>query len=157
MFSHTLGTLPEKQSGKNQGHAGGQLHSSISKQLPNQKKIKQALYSQHKKWKATPYKLGGSSRKGIDCSAFMQVTFLSQFGIQLPRSTEFQAKVGTRIPQKKLKAGDLVFFKTGFSLRHVGVYLEGRRFLHASSSKGVKISSMDNSYWARKYWKAVRL
>jgi len=133
------------------------LPETTSKQLPNQKKVKQNLYSQHKNWKATPYKLGGSTKRGVDCSGFVRVTFKSRFGIKLPRNTYKQSKIGSRISQKKLKAGDLVFFKTKPGVRHVGIYLENRRFLHASTSRGVMISSLDNVYWSRKYWMAVRV
>ncbi|MGH8762807.1 MAG: NlpC/P60 family protein, partial [Nitrosospira sp.] len=75
----------------------------------------------------------------------------------LPRSTEFQAELGEDIGKAQLRAGDLVFFKTGISVRHVGVYLEGGRFLHASTSKGVMISRLNESYWKSAYWKAKRL
>jgi len=133
------------------------LKVNIGQQLPNEKKIKQSLYTQHQNWKATRYKLGGLSKKGIDCSGFVYLTFLSQFGIKLPRTTSQQADVGVKINNNDLKSGDLVFFKTGFKDKHVGIYLENRQFLHASSSKGVMISSIDNIYWKKKYWKATRL
>ena len=131
--------------------------TKVTKQLSSQQQVKQKLYAQHKNWKATPYKLGGLSKRGIDCSGFVQVTFKSRFGVELPRDTNHQSKIGSRIPQKKLKAGDLVFFKTKPGVRHVGIFLENRRFLHASTSKGVMISSLDNVYWSKKYWMAVRL
>ncbi len=75
----------------------------------------------------------------------------------LPRSTEFQAELGKSIDKDQLRPGDLVFFKTGRTDRHVGVYLEDGMFLHASTSQGVIISGLDESYWKSAYWKAKRL
>ena len=80
-----------------------------------------------------------------------------RLGIKLPRSTDEQINVGAEIPQNKLVPGDLVFFKTGKSIRHVGIYIEERKFLHSSTEKGVMISSLDDQYWARAYWKSIRV
>ncbi len=74
----------------------------------------------------------------------------------MPRSTELMAKMGKKIDRKQLRAGDLVFFKTSYKVRHVGIYIEKGQFLHASSSKGVMISRLDNVYWADKYWQSRR-
>ena len=119
--------------------------------------VKQRLYSQYRDWKGVDYRMGGLSKKGVDCSGFTYTTFRSKFGVELPRTTTDQAKVGVPVQQSELKAGDLVFFKTGWSVRHVGIYLEKRQFLHASTSKGVMISSLDNVYWRSKYWQAKRI
>ena len=118
--------------------------------------IKSNLLAQHKRWSGTPYKLGGMSRKGIDCSGFVAISYQSLFKVSLPRETKYQAKRGRFIPRQALQSGDLVFFKTGRSLRHVGIYLGGQAFLHASTSKGVMISRLDNPYWNSHYWKAKR-
>jgi cell wall-associated NlpC family hydrolase len=85
------------------------------------------------------------------------VTFRTKLGVVLPRSTEFQAQLGESVRKDQLRAGDLVFFKTGMTDRHVGVYLEDGKFLHASTSQGVTISGLDESYWKSAYWKAKRL
>ncbi|MCK4494045.1 MAG: C40 family peptidase [Methylococcales bacterium] len=110
-----------------------------------------------KKWRSVKYRFGGSSRRGIDCSAFVQQAFKKQFNFRLPRNTHGQVKRGKTIPKSKLKTGDLVFFKTSRRVRHVGIYLKDNKFIHASSSKGVTQSSLKNVYWAKKYWKAKRL
>jgi cell wall-associated NlpC family hydrolase len=65
--------------------------------------------------------------------------------------------LGKKVSQNNLKPGDLVFFKTGLFSRHVGIYLDKRKFLHASTSVGVTISSLDNQYWKKNYWKSVRI
>lgn len=119
--------------------------------------IKEKLYAQYAQWKGAKYKLGGLSKKGIDCSGFVFVTFKSKLGIALPRTTSLQVKTGKYIERNKLQAGDLVFFKTGRSFRHVGIYLEHDKFLHASTSLGVTISKLNNRYWKSKYWKAKRI
>ena len=119
--------------------------------------VKQLLSQQHRDWKSTPYKLGGNSKNGIDCSGFVHITFKQRLGLDVPRTTSQLSKTGKKISRKKLAVGDLVFFNTGFSKRHVGIYIGNRSFLHASTSKGVMISSMDSPYWSKHYWKATRI
>ena len=118
---------------------------------------KKRLSNQVKYWKNVKYKLGGLSKKGIDCSGFVYLTFRSEFGIQLPRTTWRQASIGKPVKRKHLKIGDLVFFKTSRSVRHVGIYMGAGTFIHASTSRGVTISRLDNVYWKKRYWKAVRV
>lgn len=115
------------------------------------------LYRQYKDWKGTPYKYGGLSQDGVDCSGFVHQTYRTLFKITLPRSTKDQVRQGQRVYINQLSAGDLVFFKTGLNVRHVGIYLEKGKFAHASSSKGVMISSMYTGYWKENYWQARRL
>ena len=116
-----------------------------------------ALYEQYQQWQGVPYRAGGESRRGVDCSAFMQLTFREQFAMQLPRDTDSQAHIGRAISSRQLRPGDLVFFNIGRSTRHVGVMVEKNKFLHASSSKGVMISDLNQPYWQRYYWQARRL
>jgi hypothetical protein len=122
-----------------------------------EEKIKVALLEHFKEWASVKYKFGGLSKDGVDCSGFVYLAFLNQFGVKLPRNTTLQVKLGTTVAQDELKAGDLVFFKTGPAMRHVGIYLDHRRFIHASSSEGVTTSSLDSKYWANAYWTAKRL
>jgi len=111
----------------------------------------------YKSWKGTPYRLGGKSKRGIDCSAFVQVGYSDVFNRLLPRTTGEQARMGRWIPRAEAKEGDLVFFKTGRSLRHVGIYLGNSEFLHASTSRGVMISRLDNPYWRQAFWQMRRV
>ncbi|EAR22611.1 NLP/P60 [Nitrococcus mobilis Nb-231] len=119
--------------------------------------IARALYTQLAEWRAVEYRYGGTSKRGADCSGFVYVTYLSRFGIHLPRSTERQARAGPRVSVNRLHPGDLVFFHTGWGKRHVGIYIEGGRFIHASTSSGVTMSRLDSGYWKSHFWKAVRV
>lgn len=119
--------------------------------------VYQKLISQYHEWKGVPYELGGSDKKGIDCSGFIHTTFRSRLGVKIPRSTELQIQAGREVKQRQLQAGDLLFFNTGHKQRHAGIYLDNGRFLHASSSKGVTISRLSNVYWKDKFLMAVRI
>lgn len=118
-----------------------------------------SLSEQQHLWKGTRYRLGGTSRSGIDCSGFMQVTFRDLFGIQLPRTTTEQAQAGRQISKSEIRTGDLVFFKTGRGPngKHVGVYVKNGQFLHASTKGGVIYSDMNSPYWSKTFWQARRL
>ncbi len=115
------------------------------------------LYAQYAEWGGTRYRLGGTSKNGIDCSGFTYVTFMKRFGIRLPRTTAQQVELGAHVSRHELRPGDLVFFRTGGKTRHVGIYAGDRKFMHASTSRGVVLSSLDNPYWRARFWKARRL
>lgn len=119
--------------------------------------VKSRIMNQYANWKGVRYRLGGESRRGIDCSAFVQRTFREQFGLDLPRSTADQQDSGRYIKKSKLRAGDLVLFRSGSRGRHVGIYLGNNHFVHASTSNGVMISSLDDSYWSHRYRQARRV
>ena len=119
--------------------------------------VKSRLMDQYASWKGVRYRLGGSTRKGIDCSAFVQRTFREQFGLELPRSTSEQQETGKSISRAQLRTGDLVLFRAGSTGRHVGIYLGNNQFVHASTSSGVTISSMDEPYWKKRYNEARRV
>ncbi len=119
--------------------------------------ILERLYAQYQQWQKTPYLLGGESRRGVDCSSFVQQTFADQLGIPLPRTTAAQHRVGEPVRRDRLRIGDLVFFKTRVKVRHVGIYMGKQTFLHASTSQGVTLSRLDNPYWTSRYWKAKRV
>lgn len=103
--------------------------------------VKSKIMDQYADWKGVRYRLGGDSKRGIDCSAFVQRTFREQFGMDLPRSTYEQEDLGKKIQRTKLRVGDLVLFRAGSTGRHVGIYLGNDQFVHASTSSGVMISS----------------
>lgn len=113
-------------------------------------------------WRGTPYKLGGTSRSGIDCSAFSRVLYENVYQMDLPRTAEEQERLGSAVSRDSLQPGDLIFFRTQgmgplFKSRHVGVYLGGGEFAQASGRRGVTISRLDNRYWSKKYHAARRV
>ncbi len=117
----------------------------------------EALNKHFREWESVRYKFGGLSKAGVDCSGFVYLTFLSQFGVKLPRNTALQSQLGEAVAQNELKTGDLIFFKTGWHRKHVGIYLDNGLFIHASTSQGVTTSSLESDYWSNAYWKAKRL
>jgi hypothetical protein len=109
----------------------------------------------------TPHKMGGNDKKGIDCSGFVTVVH-SQYGIDLPHNSHALARFGTIISsQDSLQKGDLVFFYNSYNcsnfFTHSGIYLEDGKFIHASASKGVIISKMNEGYWGERYVYGTRL
>ncbi len=119
--------------------------------------IKSKLLNQYSGWKGVRYRLGGTGKNGIDCSAFVQRTFREQFGLSLPRSTSEQQSVGKSINKSKLRVGDLVLFNSGSTGRHIGIYMGNDNFVHASTSKGVMISNLNDGYWKNRYREARRV
>ena len=101
----------------------------------------------------TRYILGGASPSGFDCSGFTMYVY-GKYGVNLTHSARAQSSVGTAVDRANLQAGDLVLFKgaTGNSIGHVGIYIGGNNFIHASNpSDGVKITSMSTSYYQTRY------
>lgn len=99
-------------------------------------------------WYGTRYVYGGTGRRGIDCSALMQVFFATLYGVTLPRTARMQYDYSRHISRTELKEGDLLFFNTTGGVSHVGMYLTNNKFVHASSSNGVTISDMFDPYYA---------
>jgi cell wall-associated NlpC family hydrolase len=111
------------------------------------------LYQFIDEWYGTRYQLGGNSTKGIDCSALVQRLYKNVYSMDLLRTSLLQFRNAEYVADKnKLKEGDLVFFRIhGGPVSHVGVYLQNNYFVHASSSKGVMISNLNDTYWTRYY------
>jgi peptidoglycan DL-endopeptidase LytE len=104
-----------------------------------------------------PYRFGGESLRGIDCSSFVQRIYRI-FDITLPRSAREQAQVGISITRDNLKKGDLVFFHTNRSLGHVGIYIGNNEFVHASSKrKAVRVDSLTAPYYQKRFQRAIRV
>ncbi|MCL2182538.1 MAG: C40 family peptidase [Chitinispirillia bacterium] len=100
----------------------------------------------------TPYKWGGTTPAGFDCSGFVTTVFNEVYGTPLPRSSAKMWKVGRQIPQPSARPGDLVFFKgSNFSdIGHVGIYMGNNRFAHASTNSGVIYTNLNENYYARR-------
>ncbi len=105
-----------------------------------------------------PYRYGGSSSRGFDCSGFALHVYRS-VGVRLPHSASAQARLGKPVPRSQLQPGDLVFFRTrGRRISHVGIYIGNGRFIHASSARGrVRIDSLNTGYYQRRYVCARRI
>ena len=114
------------------------------------------LQKYFKRWRGVRYRYGGGTTKGVDCSGLILRAYKDLYDVDLPRTVSKQARKGTRIQKKNLRPGNLVFFKTGRYSRHVGIYLGKNKFIHASRSKGVVQSNLNNTYWRTKYWKAKK-
>jgi len=111
------------------------------------------LYSFIEEWYGTPYRLGGTAKSGIDCSAFVRELYNEVYNTELLRTSGEQFESSVFIADRsELKEGDLVFFKIrSRRISHVGIYLSNGRFVHASSSRGVVISDLSEAYWTRYY------
>jgi len=108
-------------------------------------------------WLGTPYRLGGDSKKGIDCSKFSLALYENVFNTTIGYNSRNQFANVTPIEKDNLQAGDLVFFKIrSKSITHVGVYIGDDKFAHASSSKGVMVSNLNEPYWKRYYYNGGR-
>jgi murein DD-endopeptidase / murein LD-carboxypeptidase len=108
------------------------------------------LFNLIDEWLGTPYRYGGSTKKGIDCSAFVQLMYAGLFGVTLPRTAREQFGATEKISKKELQEGDLIFFNTRGGVSHVGFYLQNNKFVHAASSGGVMISDLDEEYWDKR-------
>ncbi len=115
------------------------------------------------KYKGVRYKFGGTTKKGMDCSGIVYVSFLEE-NVQLPRVSRNMAKRGTEIPLKKVKKGDLLFFKTskrGRGINHVGLIVSVKkgqiRFIHSTTSRGVITSLLSEKYWKNAFVKATKI
>jgi cell wall-associated NlpC family hydrolase len=124
----------------------GQLLGKDPDQLENIE-----LFKRVDEWYGTRYKMGGMSKSGIDCSAFVQTVYLAAFGMAVPRTAFEQFKVSNRISATQMREGDLVFFNTTGGVSHVGIYLGNNKFIHASVARGVAVSDLFDPYYLRRF------
>ena len=115
------------------------------------------LYQFIEDWWETKYRYGGSSKKGIDCSAFSGLLFTSVFDVNIPRTARDQYDACSKVDKSNMAEGDLVFFNTRGGISHVGVYLGDGYFVHASTSNGVTINNLDSDeYYQKRFISAGR-
>ncbi len=137
-------------------------NEEIAKAVRFSKKIDDIL-TEAESYLGTPYRYGGTTRSGIDCSAFVLSVFGASAGLNLPRVAASQAQEGQKVDKSELQKGDLVFFSHGRGrISHVGIVEsiseEGTvKFIHAATSRGVMISSLNDSYWGPRYRFAKRV
>lgn len=136
-------------------HHAAAIGRFANRVLARTSSIAQRLTKSALRFLGVPYVFGGTSSSGFDCSGYVQHVF-AMLGMHLPRTADAQYYAGSRV--RALHPGDLVFFQTyepGPS--HVGIYIGNGRFVHASSSHGVMVSSLSDSYWANRYLGAKNL
>ena len=116
------------------------------------------LNEQLRNWRGAPYRYGGMSPRGVDCSGFVLMTFRDKFALQLPRETREQAEIGTKIDKSELLPGDLVFFKGTYDtagVSHCGIYVGDNKMLHCGDPIGY--ADLDTSYWQSHFYAYGRL
>jgi len=114
------------------------------------------LYNEGAKWLGVPHRMGGLTKKGVDCSGFVAIVFREVYGKQLARSSADMLKHNCKkVNRASLKEGDLVFFRAGKGRKkvpnHVGIYLKNGKFIHTSTSSGVIVSSLSEPYYVRSW------
>ena len=119
--------------------------------------IEKRLRQEYKRWQGTRHRMGGNGNSGIDCSGFVKTVYKDVFDMDLPRTTLAQATLGRPVALQEIRAGDLVFFKPPTYPRHVGIFLNGFEFVHASKGSGVTLSRIDEYYWGKYYWTTRRI
>lgn len=123
----------------------------------NRDATEQRLRMAAKDWEGTPHRLGGLDRNGIDCSGLVVRIYADLFGYRMPRTTGTLARTGWPASRQTLIPGDLVLFHIPGSKQHLGIYLGREEFVHASASRGVMISRLDERYWYSTFWTARRI
>lgn len=113
------------------------------------------LYNEGARWLGVPHRLGGNSKRGVDCSGFVAIVYRAVYGKRLERSAaDMLRRDCKKVSRANLREGDLVFFKTTKGGKrgrptHVGIYLKNGRFIHTSTSSGVVVSSLSEPYYIR--------
>ncbi len=115
------------------------------------------LFKEIEKWWGTRYRYGGATDKGIDCSAYAATLVHKVFGLVLPRTARDQYASCIKLDKEAMQQGDLIFFNTRGGISHVGLYLGNGYFTHASTSIGVTISNLSETYWSKKFVRGGRL
>jgi lipoprotein Spr len=141
-----------------------QLSKKLGIQLKNTDKDddrSMPLYAEVSQWLGVRYRHGGLTKKGVDCSGFTFLVYQKVYKKKIPRSTADLSRMKMQnVSKGSLRTGDLVFFATSKShnqINHVGIYLKEGKFIHASTSKGVIVSRLDEAYYKRTWKKGGRI
>lgn len=135
-------------------------HKDLSQKIgiPTKDMSNKKLYGFVESWYGTPYKFGGCEKSGVDCSCFANALYKDVYQKKLSRSSRDIYKECEKINSSNLKEGDFVFFKINSQeVSHVGVYLSNNKFVHASTSKGVMVSDLNDVYYKKYFFTAARL
>lgn len=138
--------------------AGEVKQAASKKSIPEPPAPKTSFEEYASKWLGTPYVYGANSTKGTDCSGYVMQVYKGYFDISLPHNAHMMYKDdrGKSVSRGSLREADLIFFGSFWKISHVGIYLGGDRFIHASSSRGVIISNLNEKYYKNKYQGARR-
>lgn len=150
----------EKHTTSSSGNADASLKKKYATILGVEEKeiTNLSLYRFIDEWYGVPYKYGGKSKTGIDCSGFVSVLYSNVYKKTISGSAASLNDACEKVSEKNLQEGDLVFFKIeSKTVSHVGVCLQNRHFVHASSHKGVIISSLDDAYYTKYFFRGGRL
>lgn len=155
--SNTGGRYTNRHAGK----TAVKTKSATVKTTKNLIKSKNSVVKEAYKYLGTPYKYGGTTKTGMDCSGLV-INAYEVAGVNMPRISRDQASVGKEIRLKDVKEGDLIFFNTsGSNISHVGIVEKVQNgevfFIHSSTSKGVIVSSLQETYWNKRFVKATRV
>jgi len=157
---------PIYNSGKSEGRAPKRVKNTGNSKNPAllsarrfTSPIKTLMLKSINSYQGVPYKWAGDSRKGMDCSGFTMKVFQESSNYTLPHNAAAQYKLGSKVNQRQLRLGDLVFFRDIESkgVSHVGIYVGNDKFAHASLSKGVVYSSLKQDYYRKRYVSARRI
>lgn len=174
--SETASTPPKEDSQKPTQEAVQETPSDSTKHMNSAEKARAAIKKKEaakaaqkatpksdletyaRKWMGAKYVYGKATRTKTDCSGFVMQVYKGYYNIELDHSSSkmYKDSRGKSVSRGGLKEGDLVFFGSLWKIDHVGIYLGGGRFIHASTSKGVMISPMQDKYWGHKYQGARR-
>lgn len=155
-----LGVTSCKTSKKAGKYEYSEIYDKYNNEIKIGRKDNKELYKEVRSWLGTPYRYGGESKKGTDCSGMVMQIYLKVYDIKLQRnSARIFYDNCKRIKKHQLREGDLVFFATGKKdkINHVGIYLKNDKFVHASTKKGVIISDLNESYYIRRFKGAGRV
>jgi cell wall-associated NlpC family hydrolase len=131
------------------------LKSGAERKLDTRRKKPKHIIRTAEKYIGTPHCMGGTTKKCMDCSGLTYVSYAKN-NIEIPRNSQEQARYGQIIFNRNdLKKGDLIFFTKSYNssdyITHVGIYLGNNRFIHASTSNGVVVTPLDNSWWSQRF------
>ena len=137
------------------------VEAPVAEKKKDRKKkgVRSRIVAEARSWIGTPYRYGGESRAGTDCSGMVMKVYRDVAGIRLPRNSAKQGEYCRRIKRSELLLGDLVFFSSrkGKGINHVGIYIGNGCFVHASTSRGVIVSDLDQEYYSRTYHSSGRV
>ncbi len=154
---------PERREIKTTEDAGDELIYLSEIKAEDENRLRYNIISNARRFEGTPYKYGGTTSKGMDCSGLVYTAFLEE-NISIPRVSREIAKEGTHIKTDEVIPGDLLFFITGRrskQINHVGIVVDvlpGQiLFIHSSTSQGVIVSSLNEGYWNNAFKEARRI